>query len=124
MLTGTRAFEGDDVSITLASVLKDDPDWTALPADLPPSMRRLLRRCLEKDPKRRLSAIGDAQLELEDLSEMPAVAPAQPTPRWMAAGDCRGHLHRWRRQRCLRTLALWAPWRRPPVQSTPCAISR
>ena len=39
MLTGRRAFEGDDISITLASVLKDDPDWKALPADLPPSVR-------------------------------------------------------------------------------------
>jgi hypothetical protein len=66
MLTGRRAFEGDDVSITLANVLKDDIKWSALPADLPAPMHRLLRRCLEKDPRRRLSAIGDARLELDD----------------------------------------------------------
>jgi serine/threonine protein kinase len=47
MLTGRRAFEGDDISITLAGVLKDDVDWRALPADLPAGVRRLLRRCLE-----------------------------------------------------------------------------
>jgi serine/threonine protein kinase len=66
MLTGCRAFEGDDVSITLAGVLKEDVKWEALPADAPPNIRRLLRRCLEKDPKRRLSAIGDARFELDD----------------------------------------------------------
>jgi eukaryotic-like serine/threonine-protein kinase len=61
MLSGVRTFEGDDVSTTLASVLKDEPRWKALPADLPSPLTRLLRRCLEKDPKRRLSAIGDAR---------------------------------------------------------------
>ncbi|HXT71588.1 MAG TPA: protein kinase [Vicinamibacterales bacterium] len=66
MLTGKRAFEGDDISITLANVLKDEPKWNALPADLPAPLARLLRRCLEKEPKRRLSSIGDARLELEE----------------------------------------------------------
>ncbi len=84
MLTGQRAFEGDDVSVTLASVIKDDPKWTALPGDLPPSVTRLLRRCLEKDPKRRLSSIGDARLELEEqdpvaVASTGAVAPARAT---------------------------------------------
>jgi serine/threonine-protein kinase len=66
MFSGRRAFEGDDISITLASVLKEDVRWDALPSDLPPSIRRLLRRCLEKDPKRRLRSIGDARIELDD----------------------------------------------------------
>jgi Tol biopolymer transport system component len=66
MLTGKRAFEGDDVSITLASVLKEDPKWSFLPADLPAPVARLLRRCLEKEPKRRLSSISDARLELDE----------------------------------------------------------
>ena len=47
MLTGRRAFEGDDISITLASVLKDDVQWDALPDDLPAALHTLLRRCLE-----------------------------------------------------------------------------
>ena len=50
MLTGRRAFDGDDVSEVLASVLKTDPDLSVLPADVPPSVRRVLRRCLQKDP--------------------------------------------------------------------------
>jgi Tol biopolymer transport system component len=74
MLTGQRAFDGDDVSITLASVLKEDVKWEALPADLPASVHRLLRRCLEKDPKRRLSAIGDARLEIEEALTAPGAS--------------------------------------------------
>ena len=76
MLAGQRPFGGDDVSETLASVIKDEPAWNALPGDLPPSLRRLLRRCLTKDPKRRLSAMGDARLDLDDASAPDAAASA------------------------------------------------
>ncbi len=79
MLSGRRAFDGEDVSTTLASVLKDDVDWQALPADLPAPVRRLLHRCLEKDPRKRLSAIGDARLELDEqepAAAVPALTPA------------------------------------------------
>jgi hypothetical protein len=65
MLTGRRAFEGDDVSTILAAVLMRDPDWTALPAGTPSNLRNLLRRCLERDPRRRLRDIGEARLVLE-----------------------------------------------------------
>jgi Tol biopolymer transport system component len=96
MLTGKRAFdpsagsgspraaprgEGDTVQDVLTSVLRDDPNWTALPGDLPASVTRLLRRCLEKDPKRRLSAIGDARLELEERDEPNAAATVVPGSR-------------------------------------------
>jgi len=83
MLTGTRAFEGEDISLTLANVLKEDPKWGNLPPDLPPSLNRLLRRCLEKEPKRRLSAIGDARLELADREALapPVVAVPVAPPR-------------------------------------------
>jgi len=67
MLSGTRAFKGEDVSDVLATVLKSEPDWSALPAGTPPAITRLLQRCLEKDPRKRLSAIGDARFELEDV---------------------------------------------------------
>ena len=70
MLTGKRCFDGETVSDVLASVLRQDPDWTALPADTPPGVRLLLRRCLERDRKKRLRDIGDAWFE------GPAVAPA------------------------------------------------
>jgi hypothetical protein len=72
MITGRQAFKGDDISEILATVLKTDPDWRALPPGVPPSIARLLRRCLEKDPRRRLSAIGDARLELDETE--PATA--------------------------------------------------
>jgi serine/threonine-protein kinase len=65
MVTGRRAFEGEDVSITLAAVMMKEPDWAALSATTPPLLRRLLRSCLEKDSRRRLQAIGDARLEIE-----------------------------------------------------------
>jgi len=65
MLTGRQAFAGESVSDTLASVLKAEPDWSRLPGDTPPAIRRLLRRCLTKDRRQRLQAIGDARLELE-----------------------------------------------------------
>ncbi len=55
MLTGKRAFEGEDVSDTLANILKSEPEWRALPANLPEHIRLLLRRCLEKDRSRRVS---------------------------------------------------------------------
>jgi eukaryotic-like serine/threonine-protein kinase len=74
MLTGKSIFEGDTVSDTLAAVLRADIDWKQLPATTPPKVRRLLQRCLERDPKRRLRDIGDAWLEI-DLPDDPA-APA------------------------------------------------
>ena len=77
MLTGRRAFEGEEVSDTLAAVLRAEPDQNALPAATPASVRRLLRRCLEKNPKRRLADIRDARLELDESS----AEPLAETPR-------------------------------------------
>ena len=65
MLTGRRAFGGDQVNDTMAVVLRGEPDWAVLPADTPASIRRMLRRCLEKDRKRRLADAADARLEIE-----------------------------------------------------------
>ena len=66
MLSGRRAFKGDDVSDTLASVLRQDVDWTVLPASTPAPVRRLIARCLERDVKRRLRDIGEARIVLDD----------------------------------------------------------
>src|SRR5205807_4574264 len=74
MLTGRRAFDGDDVSDALASVIKSDPDWRPLPADTPSGIRRLLKRCLEKNPTERLQAIGDARIEIDDALRAPESA--------------------------------------------------
>ena len=87
MLTGRQLFAGESASEVMASVIRDEPDWTRLPPDLPEATRRLLRRCLEKDPKKRLSAIADARLELTESSETvaEAVAPRErrPVAGWM-----------------------------------------
>jgi eukaryotic-like serine/threonine-protein kinase len=71
MVTGKRAFEGEDVTDTLAFVLTKEPDWTALPPNTSSSIHRLLRRCLVKDRKGRLADIADARLELEDVGRFP-----------------------------------------------------
>jgi serine/threonine protein kinase len=67
MLTGSRAFEGDDVSETLASVLKTQPNWQALPRGSPPTVVRMLRRCLAKDAKNRLGDFSIVRIEIDDL---------------------------------------------------------
>ena len=66
MLTGTRLFHGETMSDTLAAVLKTEPDWTALPAETPWLLKRLLRRCLEKNQKERLHDVADVRLDLQD----------------------------------------------------------
>jgi Tol biopolymer transport system component len=120
MLTGKRAFEGEDVSDTLAFIITKEPDWSALPATTPSSIRRLLRRSVEKDRKRRLADMADARLEIDEAMAAPgsgesvARAPAVlAAPRWarvlpwavaalafIAAGT---------------TLLWWAPWRPLPA---------
>jgi serine/threonine protein kinase/Tol biopolymer transport system component len=67
MLTGRRLFEGETVTDVLAGVLRADVDWTALPASTPAALTTLLRRCLERDPRRRLRDIGDARIVIDEL---------------------------------------------------------
>ena len=98
MLAGRRAFAGDTVSDTFVSILEREPEWTALPAATPASIRTLLERCLRKDPRKRLHDIADARIELEDANQPVAstrsavdVAPARPARgrerlAWIAAG--------------------------------------
>jgi serine/threonine-protein kinase len=106
MLSGRRAFDGDDVSEVMAAVLKLDPDWSLLPADVPNPVRRLLRRCLEKDPKKRLRDIGEGMVQLDEglsgataamsmsmsgiavsglPSSLAATTPERPTSLWRRA---------------------------------------
>ena len=76
MLTGQRAFKGDDISETLASVLKDTPSLDALPATTPPALRRLVGRCLQRDVKLRLRDIGEVRIALEAAPTDPSRPPA------------------------------------------------
>jgi Tol biopolymer transport system component len=105
MVTGRKPFGGDDVGEVLAGVIKEQPPWD----DVPPRVRRLLQRCLEKDSKKRLRDISGVALLLEE--------PAATAPR---------HLHSSRLAwiatvavAVLAALAVWAPWRRPQVESRP-----
>ncbi|MEO5895797.1 MAG: protein kinase [Vicinamibacterales bacterium] len=92
MLTARRVFAARTHSDLLVAVLTLEPDWSALPAGLPPALPRLLRRCLEKDVTRRLRDMGDARLELEEASSASSEArrlPAalfEPTPSASRAG--------------------------------------
>src|SRR5688572_22992725 len=82
MLTGRRTFKGDDVTDTITSVMRDTPDWTALPATTPSSVRTLLRRFLEKDPRKRAPHISVARMAIEDalISTGELVPGATSTP--------------------------------------------
>ncbi len=118
MLTGKRAFPGEDLTDTLAAVVKLEPAWEALPADLPVHVRQIVRACLQKDPKRRMGDMQSVRLALDGAFES-ATTQAPPlavaTPRsvvaralpWAIAGVAvifAGVL-----------LTLWAPWRSAPV---------
>jgi len=115
MLTGQRAFEGEDVAETLAHILTKEPDWSVLPAATPAALRRLLRRCLSKDRKHRLDSAADAWLEIEDASKDEATpatssASAAPVPQarlpWAVAALAT--------IAAAAAVALWAPWRSAP----------
>ena len=114
MLTGKRLFDGATVSDTLAAVLRQDIELKALPEQTTPSIRRLLRRCLERDPKQRLRDIGEARIEIEPALTGAADEAAAPAIPRATAG--------WRRVlpwallgsslvAFTAALALWAPWR-------------
>jgi serine/threonine-protein kinase len=102
MLAGKRAFEGEDVSDTLAAVLRGEPDWSALPPDLSNHVRLLIKHCLEKDRRARVGDIGVARMLLGDMGEALAKATAptaaiQPPPvvkarrsGWIGAGVVAG----------------------------------
>jgi eukaryotic-like serine/threonine-protein kinase len=78
LVTGRRAFPGETLSDTLARVLEHEPDWTALPATTPPTIRRLLRRCLQKDLANRLHDIADARIELDEAEVIEPTPEARP----------------------------------------------
>jgi hypothetical protein len=115
MLTGKRAFAGDEMSDVLAAVLRQDVDLTALPVTTPPRLRRLVARCLDRDPRMRLRDIGESRVAIDKILMGPAdEAVASPTTASVAAP-------RWRRVLpwvvagtfgvgLALVLLLWVPW--------------
>ncbi len=93
MLTGKRTFQGEDVSDTLAAVLRGEPDWTVLPADVPVSIRTLLSGCLAKDRRHRVADLSAALFVLDHHARLgaavdpsiPGVGPAPRVPLWRKA---------------------------------------
>jgi len=79
MLTGQGAFSGETTSDILAGVIRAEPDWPSVPGSVPPRLRALLRRCLQKNPKQRLQAIGDARIALEEISSGASEEAVVPT---------------------------------------------
>ena len=124
MLTGRVAFAGETVSDSIAKILERDPDWSALPAETPATIRRLLARCLEKDPRERLHDIADARLDVEDASTAAdggsahwferthATTPARAWP-WVVAAVLGASIV------ALAAVLVWlAPWRLAPPAAT------
>ena len=93
MLTGRKAFEGEDVSDTLASILRAEPDWTALPADVPPSVRTLIKRCLDKDRRSRIPDLSVVRFMMADGSsaDPQAAASTSSVRRRTGATSCPAH---------------------------------
>ena len=121
MLTGRVAFAGDTVSDSIAKILEREPDWSALPAATPASIRRLLLRCLAKDPKQRLRDIGDVRIEIDAIDEVLPGATgdsgAARSPPGVARRGCRGS----RSRRSPWPSARGRPDARPTTEENPLA---
>ena len=77
MLTGRRAFAGDDVAEVLAAVIKSEPDWNLVPSTVSPTLRLYLQRALAKDPRMRVQSVGDLRLAIEGAFDSPSAMPVQ-----------------------------------------------
>jgi serine/threonine-protein kinase len=118
MMAGKLAFQGETVTDTLAAVVRGEPDWILLPATTPVTLRRLIERCLRKDLKNRLQAIGDARIALEECLSgetavpPPAAAAIAPRPRsalFMAVPWALAVVL------ALLSLLIWRPWKVSPA---------
>jgi serine/threonine protein kinase/Tol biopolymer transport system component len=129
MLTGKHAFDGETVTDVLAAVVRAEPDWSLLPANTPRALRKLLERCLQKDAKQRLQAIGEARIAIEEIldgkaEDEPSIAPATPSAAptarrrngilWGVAGLLVG---------VAIAAAIWFSMRKPKIPPAPVDLS-
>jgi eukaryotic-like serine/threonine-protein kinase len=120
MLTGRKPFEGETISDVLASVIKSEPAWEAIPGNTPPAIQKLIRRCLQKDQRQRLRDIGDARIAIEETVSGTGVSPVveHGQDAHATTGDRSSPLRRalpWGVAALFAILlgaALWAPWRK------------
>ena len=113
MLTGRRAFDGEDVTDVLGAVMRAEPDWQALPPEVPPAIRALIHGCLKKDWAQRVADISTARFVIDAASSLADARPATPSParRWSAGLGRR--LPRW--PRCSAGAWLWTIVRPVPA---------
>ncbi len=122
MLTRKQGFGGDTVTDILAAVVRAEPDWNALPMETPPQIRQLLRRCLEKDPKRRLRDIGEARVVFEELRAGPSSTMAMPAAQDADAPRAWRKVLPWALASVLAAaliFSVWSSWRKPEVNARP-----
>jgi Tol biopolymer transport system component len=124
MLTGRLAFPGDTASDMIAKILEREPDWSALPVGTPASVRRLLFRCLVKDPKQRLRDIGDARIEIDGMDDvLPKASGASVAP--PGAPTARMRWSPWVALAALAAgVAVWEARRPAATQESPLANAR
>jgi len=130
MLTGTHAFDGETVTDVLAAVVRAEPDWSLLPENTPRAMRKLLERCLKKDAKQRLQAIGEARIAIEEMLGGEAEPEASVAPATQAVAASAGR----RREGILWGVAgllvgvtiaaaIWFSMRKPEMPPAPVDLS-
>ncbi len=121
MLSGGKAFDGDTVSDVLAAILKEEPDWSRLPADTPSGLRALLERCLRKDPARRLRDVGDVRVAMEDASAGATPSPATEGAPAPLPPSAAARLAPWAAATVAMTVAAWAVLGTPTDTDTTAA---
>src|SRR6185503_193824 len=111
MLTGRPAFQGDTVGDIVAAVIRAEPEWMRLPADVPPLIPRLLKLCLQKDARKRRQTATDVRIDIEQAAASPVVLQKRRNTKWL--GTVAAVL-------ALVAIALgvtlWAPWHTEPLK--------
>jgi eukaryotic-like serine/threonine-protein kinase len=118
MLTGSRAFEGEDVSDTIAAVLRGEPDWTALPATVSPAIVALLRGCLDKDRRRRIGDLSTARFIIDHGGKLATAAALPPLSRIRRAASTLVAVV------AVAGIAAYATWRLTRVQAPSAQLAR